>query len=69
MLNLLLASTCMWSTNDFKNEIDIQIYKISNEIEILEKNAENALELEYLKGKLDVYISLQESMNQKPRSD
>jgi hypothetical protein len=62
---LILSCACCWSSNDFKNEIDMQVYQISQEIEKVEISDSDLYNLGYLNGRLDVYKSLQDVMNQK----
>lgn len=65
LIPLVIACSCCWSLIDFKNEVDTQVYKISEEIK--ETHEENLYSLGYLYGKLDVYKSFQESLeDEKP---
>lgn len=63
-LSLILACSCLWSFEDFRNEVNSQIYQISQEIESLGDEPKNLYDYAYLQGKLDVYKSLEEGMQQ-----
>jgi hypothetical protein len=65
----MLCCFCCGSSDDFKTEVDTQIYQITQEIEEVEIDSQNLYDLGYLKGKLDVYKSLQEGINQNPPQD
>ena len=62
-LPILLSTMCCWSYEDFKNEVDSEIYQINHQIKNMNISPENSYDFAYLKGKLDVYLSLKEGMD------
>jgi hypothetical protein len=63
---ILLSGAYLFSYEDFKNEVDTQLYQINQEIQKTLIEDVDLYNLAYLNGKLDVYKSLQEGLDQEP---
>ena len=64
LIPILFAFSCLWSWQDFRQEVEIQIYFLEKQIDHHRSEENYNPDFWYAMGKLDVYLSLRKGLEQ-----